>query len=92
MALEAYPSVPLFRYPYTKLTEAQIQAKLMPPARVGPGSKGSLETDLAGTTLRIVTDGAGKLQDGAKVALPGETPPQGKGKDADKDHKKPKAD
>src|SRR5690606_7553320 len=61
MALEAYPSVPLFRYPYTKLTEAQIQAKLMPPARVGPGSKGSLETDLAGTSLRIVTDGAGTL-------------------------------
>src|SRR5690606_38555450 len=61
MALEAYPSVPLYRYPYTKLTEAQIQAKLMPPARVGPGSKGLLETDLAGTTLRIITDGAGTL-------------------------------
>ncbi len=61
MALEAYPSVPLYRYPYTQLTEAQIQAKLMPPARVGPSSKGSLETDLAGTTLRIVTGGAGTL-------------------------------
>ena len=61
MALEAYPSVPLFRYPYTQLTEAQIRAKLAPAAQAGPGSKSALETDLAGTSLRIVTDGAGTL-------------------------------
>ncbi|MEO6388673.1 MAG: MoaF N-terminal domain-containing protein [Croceibacterium sp.] len=61
MALQAYPDVPLFRYPYTDLTEAQIASKLAAPARVGPASKGTLETDLAGTTLRIVTDGAGTL-------------------------------
>ena len=61
MALEAYPSVPLFRYPWTALSEAQVQAKLAPAAQAGPGSKGGLESDLAGTTLRIVTDGAGLL-------------------------------
>jgi len=61
MALQAYPDVPLFRYPYTDLTEAQILAKLGAAATGGPGSKGGLETDLAGTTLRVVTDGAGTL-------------------------------
>lgn len=61
MALQAYPDVPLFRYPYTQLSEAEIAAKLAPAAEGGPGSKGGLETDLAGTTLRIVTDGAGTL-------------------------------
>src|SRR5687768_591001 len=61
MALQAYPDVPLFRYPWTALTEAQIAAKLAPAAQGGPGSKGGLETDLAGTTLRVVTDGAGTL-------------------------------
>ena len=61
MALQAYPDVPLFRYPYTQLTEAQIAQKLAPAAQGGPGSKGGLERDLAGTTLRIVTDGAGTL-------------------------------
>jgi hypothetical protein len=61
MALQAYPDVPLFRYPYTDLTEAQILAKLGAAAAGGPGSKGGLETDLAGTTLRVVTDGAGTL-------------------------------
>src|SRR6478609_3512800 len=53
MALQAYPDVPLFRYPWTELTEAQIQAKLAPAAQAGPGSKGGLESDLAGTALRI---------------------------------------
>ena len=61
MALEAYPSVPLFRYPWTELSEAQIKASLAPAAQGGPGSKGGLESDLAGVTLRIVTDGAGTL-------------------------------
>jgi hypothetical protein len=61
MALQAYPDIPLFRYPYTDLSEAQIAAKLAPAAQAGPGSKGGLESDLAGTTLRVVTDGAGTL-------------------------------
>jgi hypothetical protein len=61
MALQASPDVPLFRYPYTRLTEADIQARLAPAAEGGPGGKGALETDLAGTSLRIVTDGAGTL-------------------------------
>ena len=59
MALQAYPDVPLFRYEYTALTEAQIVEKLVGPARIGPGSKDGLESDLAGTNLRIVTNGAG---------------------------------
>ncbi|MEO6040275.1 MAG: MoaF N-terminal domain-containing protein [Croceibacterium sp.] len=61
MALQAYPDVPLFRYPYTDLTQAQAAAKLAPAVAAGPGSKGKLESDLAGTALRIVTDGAGTL-------------------------------
>jgi hypothetical protein len=61
MAPEAYPSVPLFRYRYTPLTEAQILAKLAPAALGGPGSKGALDTGLAGTSLRIDTEGAGTL-------------------------------
>jgi len=59
MALQAYPDVPLFRYAYTALTEAQVVDKLTAPARVGPASRSNLETDLAGTNLRIVTDGGG---------------------------------
>jgi hypothetical protein len=61
MALQAYPDVPLFRYPYTQLSEAQIQDKLAPAALDGPGSKGALESGLAGQTVRIVTDEAGPL-------------------------------
>jgi len=44
MALQAYPDVPLFRYPYTDLSEAQVAAALAAPARVGPGGKGPLDT------------------------------------------------
>ena len=56
MALQAYPDVPLFRYPYTDLSDAQITAKLAPAAAAGPGSKARFE-DLAGTTLKVATDG-----------------------------------
>ena len=77
MALQAYPDVPLFRYDWTKLTEAQIANKLAPAAQGGPGSKGGLETDLAGTSLRIVTDGAGTLNwqfgQGNRVTFDGAT-------------------
>jgi len=61
MASQAYPDVPLFRYPYTPLTEAQIAAKLAPAALSGPGSKGALESGLAGQTVRIITDEVGPL-------------------------------
>ena len=61
MALQAYPDVPLFRYPYTNLTNAQIVSKLNPASAAGPTSKGALETNLAGTRLRIVLDGADPL-------------------------------
>jgi hypothetical protein len=36
MALQAYPDVPLFRYPYTDLSETQVTAALAAPGRVGP--------------------------------------------------------
>jgi len=61
MALQAYPDVPLFRYPYTDLSQAQVLASLGPAAANGPGSK-SRFTDLSGGNLRIVTDGAGTLE------------------------------
>ena len=77
MALQAYPDVPLFRYDYTDLTEARIQAKLAPAAQGGPGSKGALESGLAGQTVRIVTDGAGTLSwqfgQGNRVTFDGAT-------------------
>ena len=77
MVLEAYPSVPLFRYPYARLSEAQIQAGLAPAAQDGPGSKGPPETGLAGKTLRVVTDGAGTLSwqfdEGNRVTFGGAT-------------------
>ena len=53
MALQAYPDVPLFRYPYTDLSEAQIAAALAAPAQVGPGSKGPLDNNLAGKVLNF---------------------------------------
>ncbi len=43
MARLAYPDVPLFRYDYTALTQAQIANKLSAPALGGPGSEGELE-------------------------------------------------
>ncbi|MEO0062775.1 MAG: hypothetical protein RLZZ08_1335 [Pseudomonadota bacterium] len=61
MALQAYPDVPLFRYGYTKLTEAQIAAKLPPAASRGPTGKGPLDGGLAGTTLQFVADGGSTM-------------------------------
>ena len=58
IARKAYPDVPLFRYPYTDLTKAQVTAKLDAAAQGGPGHKGSLDgADLAGRNLRFVSDG-----------------------------------
>jgi hypothetical protein len=61
MALEAYPSVPLFRYPYTDLSQAQVLAALSPATANGPGSKDRF-TDLAGTMLRVTADSTGPLE------------------------------
>ena len=58
---EAYPQVPLFRYAYTDLSEAQIASALASPARAGPGSKGPLDTGLAGKVLNFVGDGRTRL-------------------------------
>jgi hypothetical protein len=51
-----YPKVPMYRYPYTKLTEAQIAAKLEPAALKGPTSASPLSDVFAGKPLKIVTD------------------------------------
>ncbi len=61
MALQANPDVPLFRYDYTDLSEAQIAAKLAAAAKGGPSAKGPLDAGPTGTTLTVVTDGAGTL-------------------------------
>jgi len=61
MALQAYPDVPLFRYDFTNLSEAQVASKLTGPAKDGPAGKPAFDDGLAGKTLKIVTDGAGTL-------------------------------
>ena len=61
MALQAYPDVPLFRYPYTDLSQAQVAAALTAPARVGPSGKGALDNNLAGKVLSFTGDGGHKL-------------------------------
>ena len=61
MALQAYPDVPLFRYPYTDLSLAQIGAALAGPATAGPGGKGPLGNNLAGKVLNFSGNGGNKL-------------------------------
>ena len=61
MALQAYPDVPLFRYPYTDLSEAQATAALAAPGRVGPAGKGPLDNNLSGKVLNFTGDGGSKL-------------------------------
>ncbi|MGZ3259560.1 MAG: hypothetical protein ACXWIO_12325, partial [Croceibacterium sp.] len=61
MAQQAYPDVPLFRYPYTDLSEAQIATALAAPAKVGPSSKGPLDNSLSGKVLNFTGDGGNKL-------------------------------
>ncbi|HWJ69030.1 MAG TPA: MoaF N-terminal domain-containing protein [Sphingobium sp.] len=56
-----YPDVPLYRYPYTKLTEQQILARLTPKAKAGPESQSARYDGLVGQSLRIVTDGGPTL-------------------------------
>lgn len=62
MALQAYPDVPLFRYPYTDLSQAQIEAALAGPAKAGPGSKAPLANTLAGKVLNFVGDDGTKFK------------------------------
>ena len=61
MAQQAYPDVPLFRYPYTDLREAQIATALAAPSRVGPSGKGPLDNSLAGKVINFTGDGGNKL-------------------------------
>lgn len=51
-----YPKVPLHRFAFTKLTEAQIAEALKPVALRGPAHASPLSDEFAGQTLRIVTD------------------------------------
>ena len=55
MAATRYPQEQMHRIKYTKLTEAQISAKL--GAVAGPTSASPLSDVLAGKSLKIVTDG-----------------------------------
>jgi len=61
MAQQAYPDVPLFRYDYTDLSEAQVVARLAGPAKAGPTGKSGLAASMAGRTLRFVADGGPTL-------------------------------
>lgn len=51
--------VPMHRFSYSKLTEAQIGAKLAAVATTGPAHASPLSDALAGKTIRIVTDNGG---------------------------------
>lgn len=53
MARQAYPDVPLFRYDYTNLSEAQVAGKLAAPALAGPTSRAALE-DLGNREVTFV--------------------------------------
>ncbi len=68
-----YPKKPMHRIAYTKLTKAQIAAKLDPVARRGPQSASPLATSLAGKSLKIVTDSGPALgyrfADNARLAV-----------------------
>ena len=51
-----YPRVQMHRFPWTRLTPAQIAGKLAPAATAGPTSASKLSETFAGQQLRIVTD------------------------------------
>jgi hypothetical protein len=77
MAGQAYPDVPLFRYDYTDLSEAQIANALSAPALGGPGAKGELQ-DLGSADLRFTAADGTKLSwqfaPNRRVSLDGGTP------------------
>lgn len=81
MAGKAYPDVPLFRYDYTSLSQADIAAKLRDPALGGPGSAGALE-ELGSADLRFTAEDGTALSwqfaPGRRVSLDG-GPPAGYG-------------
>jgi len=52
---QAYPEIPLFRYDYTNLTQAQISNSLGAQAVAGPSSISNLE-DVAATQLSFVSE------------------------------------
>jgi hypothetical protein len=73
----AYPDVPLFRYPYTELTRAQVAEKLREPALGGPGSAATLE-ELTRETLAFVAEDGTRINwrfsPGRQVAVDGGPP------------------
>lgn len=77
MARQAYPDVPLFRYAYTALTEAQVAEKLAAPALAGPTSRAALE-DLGTREVTFVAADGARLAwtfgPDRTVALAGERP------------------
>jgi hypothetical protein len=61
MAGTAYPKEPMYRFAYTRLSPARILDALAPAARSGPTSASPLSDALAGTSIRIATDGGPTL-------------------------------
>ena len=62
MAGEAYPTEPLYRYPWTNLNEAVLQQAVDGVATAGPGpQRAGADISLAGKTLRIAADGGPSL-------------------------------
>lgn len=72
MVSRTYQPLQMHRIPYTDLTESQVLQALR-PALSGPGSKSTLSNALAGTRLKIVTDGGPTLEyhfrDGRQLEL-----------------------
>ncbi|MFC3100931.1 MoaF N-terminal domain-containing protein [Altererythrobacter lauratis] len=75
MARKAYPDIPLFRYAYTPLSEAEVAQKLAPAALAGPQSASELE-EIAPQRLSFVASDGTRLtwqfSSGRQVALEGE--------------------
>ncbi len=56
MSGEAYPDLPLFRIPWTDMSEADISTRLAQVSNLGPQSASRTSRSLAGTTMQIVCD------------------------------------
>lgn len=73
----AYPDVPLFRYPYTQLTSAQVADKLRGPALGGPASEAILEEIQRPELVFAAEDGtriSWRFSPGRQVAVDGALP------------------
>src|SRR5690349_19271049 len=57
--MAGYPKQQMHRFPWTKLSEAQIAEKLKPAFLAGPISGSTPSDVLAGKQIRIVTDKGG---------------------------------